>query len=446
MNNKYIAIMCLISLSINVLSSCAPIETKNNAEIPVNNEENSINTKIVINEDTPYYSITNAYIEHYKNHYMELDIKIPKIEYSNLASDLLFDNINDEILTNATKLIDKSVMKANETYNMYLKSARENILFDKENKLKNLVVKYQNLLGKKEADLVNKILEDIKNEATSSEIAVYGFASSDDPIIIDPALHNKNIIIIDNTKETTTSMQNEIIDKQETYDDNKKIKAKKATDSISTKEQSKKDFNIKSTASQISITKASTSNATMKKPTLLTENISKASISNTTTEKLTIKGFYNELEEISKIKVPDAKSLTEGYTPTHIYCDFDVKCLDEDYISIFIELYESRTVTSSKLMYYNIDLHNHKILKINDILGDNYKEICINSINSQINNWNSDKKSTLLKDYNIEKFIDNNITFFINNNHVPVVVFDKYAITSGAGGYPEFQIINKENS
>lgn len=176
-----------------------------------------------------------------------------------------------------------------------------------------------------------------------------------------------------------------------------------------------------------------------------------ASFSNTFKKKLitdentelTLDGFYRELGMIKRMRIPNDRRLTREYIPTYITCGFDVKCLDEDYLSLYIELDETRINTSSKRFYYNIDLKNKKLVTIKDVLGENYKDTCVNTINNAINAWSEDKKSDLIKGYDVSKFIDDDTTFFINNNHIPVVVFEKNTIIAGAAGYPEFQIINK---
>ena len=155
---------------------------------------------------------------------------------------------------------------------------------------------------------------------------------------------------------------------------------------------------------------------------------------------LTINDFYREFREIRNFRIPDDYLLSMQYIPTTIECDYEVKCLDEDYISLFVELTESRTTTNIKRLFYNVDLNTKKIINIKDILGDKFKETSIKYISEGIDNWNDSKKSTLISDYDLESYINEDTPFFINNNHRPVIEIEKFVITIGSAGYHEFQI------
>ena len=49
-----------------------------------------------------------------------------------------------------------------------------------------------------------------------------------------------------------------------------------------------------------------------------------------------------------------------------------------------------------------------------------------------------EQKKNINSDSNIDNLINENTSFFINNNHIPVIELDKYSITPD---YLEFQII-----
>ena len=98
----------------------------------------------------------------------------------------------------------------------------------------------------------------------------------------------------------------------------------------------------------------------------------------------------------------------------------------------------TKTATSITRLFYNIDLRKKRLISIKDVLGDNYKELCINSINSAIDKMTIDQKKNINSDFNLENIINEKTNFFINNNHIPVVELDKYTMTPD---YLEFQII-----
>lgn len=155
---------------------------------------------------------------------------------------------------------------------------------------------------------------------------------------------------------------------------------------------------------------------------------------------ITLDNFYRDLRRIRSFSFPDDYSLSFQYIPTTIECNYEIKCLDEDYLSLFIELRETRTTTTIKRLFYNVDLNNKKFLNLKDVLGNNFKDKSIKCITDAIEKWSDEQKSTLIKDYNIENYINEDTPFFINNNHKPVVEIEKFAITIGSTGYHEFQI------
>lgn len=425
------------------------------------NVENQVKT------DDTYYSVTNAYTTHDKNFYMELDVKIPKIEYSNEDNDALIDPINEEILNTITELIENAKSDAMDTYEVYLSSAEENIKIERDKRIKDLKSKYKNIIGTDEVKAIANVMNtEITREmdfrggfapfrkgapffrkASGSDIdevvvkdkPVNGFTNTE--IIIDPNLHNKNIIIKQETTANETR-ENETIKIEGRPGKKPQIAV---SDPKITKETIIETTKVTETAKIVETESIKETEATEVTETETTNvDIVIADVEKEEEiETLTLDDFYRELKHIEHMTIPSKSSLTRAYIPTYIYCDFDVKCLDEDYLSLYIELSESRTTEKVKTFFYNIDLKNKKVIGIKDILGENYKENCINTINAAIDNWDETKKTALNKDYDISKFINDDTKFFVNNNHKPVVVFDKYSIGSSALSYPEFVITKK---
>ena len=429
MKKSNVALLLLISI-ISSLFSC-----KN---LPI-----SI-TKKTTNVDLTYYSITTAKAYHENNYYMEIDVKIPKITYSSSENDVLFDNINSEIENKLTSLIADAKENALLTYKTYLNTAKNNIKNDREIRIENLKQKYKNILGSEEVKSINDVL----NMDKSTDSIIKGFTNSDNLII--PELHNKNIIVIETTSskevnQTTVSISgnpgnNEVVPEEKSFFNN--------TRQIASRSDFKRSSNLGNPKFREREEKLTTNSNLVKEKESKINNYLNASISISTKSNLlstisevnkilTLDDFYEELNEIKMIHIPNDNVLLKEYTPSKITCNFDVKCLDEDYISLFIELCETKTVTNIKKYFYNIDLKNKKIIKLSDVLGDNYKEICVNSIKAAIENFDEEQKSKLKSDYNIDNLINSDTNFFINNNHIPVVAIDKFAITPG---YVDFQI------
>lgn len=470
----------------------------------------NINKK-VINTDTSYYSVTIGSFEKTKNSYMDVDIEVPKITYSNDSSSSLIDPINIEIEESLATMIEESKNKALSTYQTYIESAKENAKKDIENKINNLKEKYKNILGDEEVKLLSEFsFDDLerapfdkrfiasksefknmrqkrfngaindnrstpsnqnrdKNRKTNNDNdklrettvdgIVHGFTNSNELII--PGLHNKNIIVVETTenytKETTSNANNKSDrikpsegdyggfknGNNDMFTDDKMPPRNRGTKSeaikmenhppqeLSTKSEIKPDIII---ASHSDIVESFDTND--KNIGLIKDEIDEADID----EEITLDNFYRDFADIYMTRIPDDYTLSMYYIPTTIKCNFEVKCLDEDYLSLFVEISESRTTSMIKRLFYNIDLNQGKIIGIKDFLGENFKENVVKIINSEIDKWSDEQKSTLINNYSVEKYISDDTPFFINNNHRAVIQIEKFAITIGSAGYHEFQI------
>ena len=459
---KILTNILLISLLISSLSAC-------NNKVPK-----------TITADTPYYSVTTGSFERNRNVYMSLDIKIPKITYSNNGGNELIDSLNADIESSLTALINEAKNKAQETYETYLQSAKDNVKKDIENKIAELESKYQSVIGKEEKEMLEKLsADDISNFSFSNMGRMYtfpnrmasfsnafpnwgerfnrGFRPNDNNIeetvsghinsegIIDPNLHNKKIIIVETTTAVPAETSIKISGKpgiapSEGFSGNfgdGTARPKRASWSNDRPEDFNKDFKKPETSKDIVKEEKpdrELPDTTKKFPRPATKSEVKES------EEITLENFYRDLRVIRRYYVPDDYALTIQYIPTTIECDYEIKCLDEDYLSLFVELTESRTTSNVKRLFYNVDLNKMKIINLKDVLGDKFKETSVKYIQEAIDKWSDDQKSTLIKDYSLDNYITENTPFFINNNHKPVIEIEKFAITIGSTGYHEFQI------
>ncbi len=482
MRSKKISIIILISMLLVNILGCQNIKSKK-----------------TISPDTPYYSVTIGSYEKSSNHYMNVDIEMPKITYSNESGSALIDPLNIEIENSLNELISKAKDNALTTYNTYIESAKANAKKDIETKIEKLKSKYMDIISDEEKEFVSKLTADNLNEmrfdrsfiSSNSDVRkmrrpkgtpssmnfVNGFTNTEDIII--PGLHNKNIIIVETTPKSLTETTLEIEGKpgivapsedrpnrknrasnSDAFSNNGREQwqgeqAKQNRQNISTQqdnlkkqeESNQQNFKngnnnlkreivgeeiIKSTKSSLDSTIKSTSS------NIYSINDERQDVN--VDDGITIKNFHRDLFDIYMTKIPNDDYLTRFYIPTTIHCNFEVKCLDEDYISLFVQLAESRNTSSIKRLFYNIDLNKGKIINVKDILGENYKDNVVKVINGEIDKWSDDQKATLIENYSVEKYIDENTPFFINNNHKAVIEIEKFAITIGAAGYHEFQI------
>lgn len=120
---------------------------------------------------------------------------------------------------------------------------------------------------------------------------------------------------------------------------------------------------------------------------------------------------------------------------------YEIKAQSDDYLSFVVRGTESWTSAYSQEKYYNIDLKSGKLLSLGDVLGEDYINRANDNINSQI-----EEKS---KEIGIPFFtpeeggfvsISDETKFYMKDNGIPVIVFDKYEIAPGAAGAVEFEI------
>ena len=448
MSKKNISFILTLALISSILSSC-----RSTVKVAVFATISEIPK--VENEAIPYYSITTQYASHRVNYFMDVDIKIPKITYKGIESDELLDSINDELYNNITKLAKDAMNESFNSYTDYLETAKSNVLSEQESKMRGLKTKYKDVIGDKEIAAINETIENLKivakenkkNAEKSKE--VNGFSGTEELIV--PELHNKKIIIVETTaaSESEVSKSRDISASENSrpsfsdgegpnFENGEKPnfgngdRKKRSTASNTESDMSKAPNRPQK---EIVASKSNVNNDT-KKPSENEKIITHASESNAN-KKLTLKDFYDEFGEILSVKTPSDEELTKAYTPTIINCNFDVKCLDEDYLSLFVEMNVTKTATSITRLFYNIDLREKKIIGIKDVLGEKYKELCINSINEAIDKMTVEQKQNINPDFNLENIINEKTNFFINNNHIPVVELDKYSLTPD---YLEFQI------
>lgn len=163
--------------------------------------------------------------------------------------------------------------------------------------------------------------------------------------------------------------------------------------------------------------------------------------------------LLNETEEsANKIAEEVGKSNLNGsiYGKYQVRIDYEVK-YNKDNILSFILLKEEGLNTSSRDIYtYNYNLETEKEIKLEDLLGKDYKKIVDKQIYKQIEEQEKNNKNIIYfhpnDDYirgedNYFHGISENQSFYINKEKNPVIIFDKYSIAAGYMGTPEFEIL-----
>lgn len=130
----------------------------------------------------------------------------------------------------------------------------------------------------------------------------------------------------------------------------------------------------------------------------------------------------------------------EDFMPVGITVDYDIKCINNEYVSFVIYQYETAFNAYNHEIYYNLDLESGKNLTLRDWLGNDYREIAAESIENTIAKWSDEQKAMLWDDLTISDLISEQTNFYINEDGNAVVVFAPYEAAVGATGALEFTI------
>lgn len=123
-----------------------------------------------------------------------------------------------------------------------------------------------------------------------------------------------------------------------------------------------------------------------------------------------------------------------------IKVDYEIKQQDDKYLSFVVRGYENWSNAFNESRYYNLDLHTGKEVTLKDLLGDDYEALVNDSIRQQIAEREQAGESFFAENAGGFTGITENTKFYINANHNPVVVFERYEIANGAAGEIEFEI------
>lgn len=131
-----------------------------------------------------------------------------------------------------------------------------------------------------------------------------------------------------------------------------------------------------------------------------------------------------------------------------INVDYEVKYQKGNILSLVLTADEAWVASYGVQYYYNLDLAENRMLTLEDFLGENYVEIANESILAQMKErmaenedlvyWGvGDKDDGLIEGFTT---VDENTSFYINEQGNPVVCFAKYEIAPGFMGVQEFEI------
>ena len=118
---------------------------------------------------------------------------------------------------------------------------------------------------------------------------------------------------------------------------------------------------------------------------------------------------------------------------------YDIKSQTDTTVSFVVDSYVSIASAYQEQVYYNLDLAADREITLADLLGENWGEICNESIRTQMAQ-SEDPSVFFSEDMGGFTTVDETTSFYINEAGNPVVVFPKYTVAVGAMGNVEFEI------
>lgn len=130
-----------------------------------------------------------------------------------------------------------------------------------------------------------------------------------------------------------------------------------------------------------------------------------------------------------------------------IIVDYDVKYQKSPILSLELTTAKGWVAASEERHYYNLNVLEGKELKLEDLLGDDYINICNAEIDRQIKEQLANDESLSYFGYGDNELtdagfrtIDENTDFYINSDGQVVIVFPEYSIAPGYMGWREFAV------
>ncbi len=130
----------------------------------------------------------------------------------------------------------------------------------------------------------------------------------------------------------------------------------------------------------------------------------------------------------------------EEFIPVRVDAGYEVYHTGDRLLSFAVIKTESGAAVYSSFHYYNYDVTTGEELTLEDLIGENYLELCVSAVENGLAALDDESKSMLWEDTDLESAINESSAFYINEAGNVVLVFDKYALGAGALGRLEFTV------
>lgn len=125
-----------------------------------------------------------------------------------------------------------------------------------------------------------------------------------------------------------------------------------------------------------------------------------------------------------------------------VIIDYEIKSQTDTTVSFVVDFGEGWVAANQQRYCYNLDLENDRDITLEDILGENWVEIC----NEAVKEGMAAQVEADGFDYFFPaeqggfSTVDESTSFYINEDGDPVLVFPEYSIAAGAAGILEFPV------
>ena len=125
-----------------------------------------------------------------------------------------------------------------------------------------------------------------------------------------------------------------------------------------------------------------------------------------------------------------------------VIIDYEIKSQTDTTVSFVVDFGEGWVAANQQRYCYNLDLENDRDITLEDLLGENWVEICNDAVKAgmeaQIEADGFDYFFPV--DQGGFTTVDETTSFYINENGDPVLVFPEYSIAAGVAGILEFPV------
>lgn len=125
-----------------------------------------------------------------------------------------------------------------------------------------------------------------------------------------------------------------------------------------------------------------------------------------------------------------------------VVIDYEIKHRTDTQVSFVVTLAEGWVASMEERYYYNLDLAEDRTITLQDLLGEDWVSVCNAAVQAYIDASVDGEGFTYFFTPEQGGFttVDEDTTFYIREDGVPVVTFPKYAIAAGAAGVVEVPV------